>query len=107
MQVPSPAPEHAEITLVESDACHFCADASDVLAGLAARFPLHVRSVDVRSGTGRELMTRHRATMSPLVLLDGAFFSNGRLPRRKLERELVARYGEPDAIETGSGRRRG
>lgn len=33
MQVPSRAPECAEITLVESDACHCCADASDVLAG--------------------------------------------------------------------------
>jgi hypothetical protein len=33
--------------------------------------------------------------MSPLVLLGGAYFSSGRLPRRKLERRLAkARDGE-------------
>jgi hypothetical protein len=35
--------------------------------------------------------------MSPLVLLDGQYFSSGRLPRRKLERRLEkARVGEID-----------
>jgi hypothetical protein len=31
--------------------------------------------------------------MSPLILLDGAFFSSGRLPRPRLEKTLAARFG--------------
>ncbi|HEY0951895.1 glutaredoxin [Nocardioides sp.] len=94
MQVPPPAPGPALITVVESDGCHYCADAVDALARLAAAFPLRVRTVDALSEPGRELMRRHRAAMSPLVLLDDTFFSSGRLPRRKLEKALAARYGQ-------------
>lgn len=91
------APPPARVTVVESEACHFCADASQVLADFAADYPLVVDPVDVRSETGRLLMAQHRATMSPLVLIDGAFFSNGRLPRRKLAKYLAQRYGAPTA----------
>jgi len=94
MQVPPPVPGPTQITVVESEGCHYCADAADALAGLATAFPLRVRTVDALSGTGRELMSRHRAAMSPLVLLDDAYFSSGRLPRRKLEKTLAARYGQ-------------
>ena len=86
-----PATEPVHITVVESEACHFCADAHDVLAGLAVTSPLTVETVDVRSQAGRALMARHRAAMTPLVLLEGEFFSSGRLPRRKLEKVLTAR----------------
>ncbi|MFC5175129.1 glutaredoxin [Nocardioides taihuensis] len=89
------APPPALVTIVESDACHFCADAHQVLADFAVDYPLEVDTVDVRSETGRLLVARHRATMTPLVLIDGAFFSNGRLPRRKLAKHLIHRYGAP------------
>lgn len=93
MPLPTPAAEPVQITLVESEACHFCADAHEVLEVFATSYPLTVESIDVRSDTGRALMARHRAPMSPLVLVDGAFFSSGRLPRRKLEKLLSGRYG--------------
>lgn len=93
----------AQITVVESEACHFCADAQQVLTGLAATFPLTVDTVDVRTVAGRELMTRHRAAMSPLVLLDGAFFSSGRLPRRKLTKVLVQRFGAGTSAQSAVG----
>jgi hypothetical protein len=83
--------EPAQITLVESEACHFCEDAHRALAELAASYPFAVESVDVRSATGQRLMQLHRASMSPLVLLDGEFFSHGRLPRRKLAKVLAQR----------------
>lgn len=83
----------AQITIVESEACHFCAEAQHELTRLAATFPLTVATVDVHSAAGRDLMARHRAAMSPLVLLDGAFFSSGRLPRRKLIEVLEQRLG--------------
>lgn len=85
------------ITVVESDSCHFCADAELVLTELAGTYPLLTVSLDVRSPEGADLMARHRAAMSPLVLLDGRFFSQGRLPRRKLSKILAARYGGPSA----------
>ena len=91
MPLPVPAAEPVQITVVDSEACHFCADAHEVLEGFATSYPLTVESIDVRSDAGRTLMTRHRAPMSPLVLVDGAFFSSGRLPRRKLEKVLKDR----------------
>ena len=87
-----PAVRSAQITVVESEGCHFCAEAHSVLSELATRYPLAVETVDIRSDTGRELMARHRAPMSPLVLLDGAYFSSGRLPRRKLTKVLEQRF---------------
>jgi hypothetical protein len=41
--------------------------------------------------------------MSPLVLLDGTFFSSGRLPRRKLEKLLSGRYGGVGAAAGRAG----
>lgn len=94
------------ITVVESPACHFCADAHEVLEALARSYPLAVQTLDVRGETGRQLMSRHRASMSPLVLVDGEFFSHGRLPRRKLDKMLSQRYGAP-AVSPRGGLRRG
>ena len=87
----------ARITVVESEACHFCDDAKLALSELAARYPLRVATVDVRSEAGQRLMQVHRASMSPLVLVDGDFFSHGRLPRRKLVKLLEQRHDVTDA----------
>jgi glutaredoxin len=96
-QPPQAAPAEqatvTRVTVVESPACHYCADAHRVLAALSAAYPLIVDTVDSRTDAGRLLITEHRAGMSPLVLLDGAFFSHGRLPRRKLTKVLTTRYG--------------
>lgn len=94
MSSSTPAVEPVRITVVDSEACHFCEDAHRALAALAADYPLVVHTVDVRSEAGYALMARHRAPMSPLVLLDDTFFSSGRLPRRKLEKLLEGRYGD-------------
>lgn len=104
-----PAPGVAtRVTVVESEACHFCADARRVLGELAQHYPLTVRTLDLRSAEGADLMRTHRASMSPLVLLDGAFFSHGRLPRRKLLRLLTERYGASAApVAEDAGGRRG
>jgi hypothetical protein len=81
----------AVITLVHASACHFCADAEVALADLAGEFPIRVDRVDADSDVGRILVGAHRPAMLPLVLLDGAFFSAGRLPRHKLRARLVGR----------------
>ena len=83
------------VTLVEAPACHLCEDAKSALAVLAVSYPMTVRVVSIGDEAGRALMREHRAPMSPLVLLDGEYFSSGRLPRRKLEKRLAkARQGE-------------
>lgn len=89
--------EPARITIVESEACHFCEDAQRVLAELAGSYPLVLDTVDVRSEPGQRLMRVHRASMSPLVLVDGQFFSHGRLPRRKLTKLLEQRRSTTQA----------
>lgn len=86
-----------QVTVVESEACHFCEDARRVMTDLAAAYPLTIETVDVRTPAGTKLMQEHRASMSPLVLVDGVFFSHGRLPRRKLQKLLTGRYGATDS----------
>ena len=83
------------VTLVEAPACHLCEHAKSALAVLGQSFPMTVRVLSIDAEAGRALMEQHRAPMSPLILLDGQYFSSGRLPRRKLERRLeAARCGE-------------
>ena len=74
--------------MVEAPACHLCDNAKSTLAALAQSYPMTIRVLSISDEAGRELMEQHRAPMSPLVLLDGQYFSAGRLPRRKLERRL-------------------
>ncbi len=76
------------ITLVTSPACHLCEDAHDALRGLVDQDLIRLTTVRADSPEGLDLVGRHRPMMFPLVLLDGTFFSAGRLPRRKLERYL-------------------
>ena len=81
------------VTVVEAPACHLCEDAKSSLAALAQSYPMTVNVVSITEVPGRTLMQTHRAPMSPLVLLDGAYFSSGRLPRRKLEKRLAKAQG--------------
>jgi glutaredoxin len=79
------------ITLVAAPACHFCEDAQQALSELASRFAFELEIVPMESARGARLTAQHRPPLSPLVLVDGAYFSAGRLPRRKLATLLSAR----------------
>ena len=99
-----PARSPLAVTVVHAPACHFCEDAESELANLAQRFAIEVRRVEVDSAEGRALVAHHRPAMNPLVLLDGAFFSTGRLPRKKLIKLLEARDRSlPSAATAGAG----
>jgi hypothetical protein len=78
------------ITVVHTTGCHYCEDARDALGELARDHPLRVEYVAASSPSGARLVAAHRAGMFPLVLLDGEFFSAGRLPRAKLRQRLAA-----------------
>lgn len=82
------------ITLVHAPACHFCADAQEALTNLGEQYPIQVDLIDADSDTGHRLVSLHRPAMFPLVLVNGKFFSAGRLPRRKLHALLTARPTE-------------
>lgn len=61
------------------------------LAEIGASYPLTVEVVEAAEPRGLALVRDHRAPMYPLVLVDGAFFSVGRLPRKKLKKLLSER----------------
>ncbi|HZX98261.1 MAG TPA: hypothetical protein VFE92_02020 [Dermatophilaceae bacterium] len=65
-------------TLVEAPACHLCDDATSALAVLAQSYAMTVQVVPIGEEPGRTLIQHHRAPMSPLVLLDGPYFSSGK-----------------------------
>lgn len=79
------------ITVVHAPACHYCADADNALTELGRETPMRVVLVEADSPTGSALIGRYRPTMFPLVLVDAAYFSQGRLPVRKLRALLAAR----------------
>jgi hypothetical protein len=89
------------VTLVHAEACHFCTDAGEVLAELAHTYSLEVHGVAADSDEGRALVAEHRPAMSPLVLVDGEFFSHGRLPRKKLIRLLGDRARSAVGVRHG------
>lgn len=83
-----PSPPSRRLTVVHAPGCHFCSDAEEALNALAHEFILDVVWLDASEPRGAALVREHRAPMFPLVLLDGALFSFGRLPRGKLRRSL-------------------
>ena len=85
-----PAAGVAVITVVQAPACHFCVDAADALAELGREFPIRVEAVEAGEPRGAALVRQYRAPMFPLVLVNGGYFSSGRLPRRKLAAVLAA-----------------
>lgn len=96
------SPHTATVTVVTAPGCHFCDDARQVLGAMAdAGEPIRIDLVDATSPAGQELLAAHRPAMNPLVLVDGAWFSAGRLPRRKLE-TLLARRGTATTQEGSS-----
>ena len=85
------APRPAQVTLVHSPACHFCDDAAQALEELSAEYAIEVAIVGIDSTVGATLVAVYRPAMNPLVLVDGQFFSAGRLPRKKLVKLLQER----------------
>lgn len=90
MPLPEPGGE-AVVTVVHTAACHYCDDARAALDELGRGYRLRVEYLDAASPAGMALLARHGVPMFPLVLLDGRFFSYGRLPRGKLRHLLQAR----------------
>jgi glutaredoxin len=97
-----PVAAPARVTVVTARACHFCTDALEALEELARQYPLAVEETAADGAAAQALLRRHGTGMFPLVLIDGEFFSAGRLPRRKLARLLAA---SGTAAAAGAGTR--
>jgi glutaredoxin len=78
----------SEVVLLTKEDCHFCEQAKDVLARLRGEYELHIREVTLESEEGRSLALESGAPFPPVVLLNGATFSYGRLSERKLRKAL-------------------
>lgn len=77
-----------EVVLLTKEDCHFCEQAKDVLARLRGEFSLHVREVALESEEGRSLALQSAAPFPPVVFVNGATFSYGRLSERKFRKAL-------------------
>ena len=86
-------PRPVEVVLVTAHRCHFCEEARKLLEDLGGRYPLAIREVELESDEGIALATRFRVPFPPVVLLNGAFFGNGRISRRKLTKALDEAIG--------------
>ncbi|OJV75977.1 MAG: glutaredoxin [Cellulomonas sp. 73-92] len=96
--VSSTSPGTVRITLVPAPACHFCEDADEALTELASSFAFEVDRVPAETPEGLRLIAAHRPALNPLVLVDGAYFSAGRLPRKKLIKLLTDRGARLTAV---------
>lgn len=79
------------VTVVNTWAGHLAPDAGSLLAGLVPDHRVTVELVDAADPRGQSLVKQHEAAAFPLVLVDGAFFSCGRLPFARLRYLLQAR----------------
>jgi glutaredoxin len=86
-----------EVTLLTQHDCAPCEAAKEILARLGREYPLRRREIDLATSEGQRLAAAANVLFAPGVLLNGQFFSYGRLSERKLRRTLSRRA---DADET-------
>ena len=79
------------VLVLTREQCHWCDEAKAVLARLAAIYDLSVDTLDITTPEGEALALRSGVLFPPGIFLDDATFSYGRLPERKLRRELDQR----------------
>jgi glutaredoxin len=79
------------VTLLTQASCSFCEQAKETLAGLSQEHAFETEEISLDTEEGRALGERHGVVFAPGVLVDGEFFSFGRLSERKLRRTLQRR----------------
>ncbi|MDT0275555.1 glutaredoxin family protein [Blastococcus goldschmidtiae] len=79
------------VTLLTQTSCSFCEQAKETLAQLSQEQDFETEEISLQTEEGRALGERHGVLFAPGILVDGEFFSFGRLSERKLRRELQRR----------------
>lgn len=80
-----------QITLLSQSSCGFCDHAKEVLSRVGADYPLRITEIDLAGEEGQRLAARAGVLFAPGVLVDGEFFSFGRISERRLRRTLDQR----------------
>ena len=83
--------DRIHITILEQEQCHFCREAYALLDQLCTEYPLDIVRESLDSPAGQQLAIRHGILFAPGILIDGEFFSYGRVSERKLRRDLWRR----------------
>ena len=83
------------VTLLTQTSCSFCEQAKETLAQLSQEQDFETEEISLETEDGRALGERHGVLFAPGILVDGDFFSFGRLSERKLRRELQRRNDVP------------
>ena len=95
------------ITLLTQTSCSFCEQAKETLARLSQEESFETEEMSLETEDGRVLGERYGVLFAPGILVDGEFFSFGRLSERKLRRELQRRNDvSSDHRGTSWGRKR-
>lgn len=90
-----------QIVMVTSPRCDFCEDAEATLLEFSRTRCLDIRLIPNDSPEGRRLVQRFHPSTYPLIVVDGAAFSTGRLHRQTLAAYLTvlesqgASHGRP------------
>ncbi|MGW3353202.1 glutaredoxin family protein [Nonomuraea rubra] len=79
-----------DITLLTQDDCGFCDHAKQVLANVAADYPIEVTEIDLATEEGRRLAEQAVVLFAPGLLINGQPFGHGRVSERKLRKTLHA-----------------
>jgi thiol-disulfide isomerase/thioredoxin len=80
-----------QITLLSQSWCGLCDHAKEVLSRIGADYPLRITEIDLAGEEGQRLAARAGVLFAPGVLVDGEFFSFGRISERRLRRILDQR----------------
>ncbi len=78
------------ITILTQESCPSCVKAKDTLALIKDDYPVDVVEVPIATYEGQQLALRLGIVFAPGILIDGEFFSYGRLSEKKLRRHLSA-----------------
>lgn len=79
------------VSLLTQAGCHFCEQAKELLSRLAVEYPIAVSTIDLSSTEGQRPAEGGGFLFPPGIFIDGALFSYGRPPEKKLRRELERR----------------
>ena len=78
-----------DITLLTQASCAFCDQTKEILSRLTTDYTLNVHEIRLDTDEGRKLAIQHAVMFAPGILIDGQFFSYGRLSERKLRLQLA------------------
>jgi glutaredoxin len=79
------------VLVLTREQCHWCYEAKATLEQSATIYDLTIDTLDITTPEGEALAVQHGVLFPPGVFLDGALFSCGRLPERKLRKALEQR----------------